>query len=218
MTLAFLKLPAAARPVNGRGDGGARLGNYSGWDLRWQAHIVWQASPASAGAGRITAAPALAARDGLLRKVEQKMRENEAMDTAATLRKLEEEYRAARQSATDDEHAEAEVAREHRVSEAIHRHLDHAQLLALVAAMREAAERGAYSHLALRFPAEVCTDGGRRINSAQPDWPASLRGEAADVYRFWQTNLQPLGFQLTAEVLNFPGGKPGDIGLTFTWG
>jgi hypothetical protein len=140
------------------------------------------------------------------------------METAATLRKLEEEFKEAKQSETDDAQAQAAVAREHRVSAAIDRHFDPAQLQALVAAMRVAAEAGEHSCLALRFPSEVCTDGGRRINSAQPDWATTLRGEAADVYGFWHSKLQALGFQLTAEVLDFPGGKPGDIGLTFSWG
>jgi hypothetical protein len=140
------------------------------------------------------------------------------MDTAATLRKLEEAFKETKQSATDDAEAQAAVTREHRAREVIDRHFDAAQLQALVGAMRLAAEAGEHNYLALRFPAEVCTDGGRRINSAQPDWATSLRGEAADIYQFWQSTLQSLGFRLTAEVMDFPGGKPGDIGLTFAWG
>ncbi len=140
------------------------------------------------------------------------------MDTAAMLRQLEETFSDAKQSAMRDAQAEAVIARTHRVSEAMTRHLGPAQLQAAVAAMRRAAEHGERRYLALRVPCDVCTDGGRSINSAQPGWGGTLRGEAADLFRFWQETLQPLGFGLNAEVLDFPGGKPGDIGLTFTWG
>ena len=140
------------------------------------------------------------------------------MDTAATLKQIEDAFKEAKLSATRDAEAEAVVAREHRVSEAIDHHLDEAQLQAMVAAMRHAAESGKYRYMALRFACEICTDGGRSINSGLPDWPATLRGEAADVYQFWEKKLKPLGFLLSAEVLDFPGGKPGDVGLTFAWG
>ena len=46
----------------------------------------------------------------------------------------------------------------------------------------------------------------------------SLQGEAADLYRFWEAELRPTGFKLAAEVLNFPNGMPGDVGLTVIWG
>jgi hypothetical protein len=139
-------------------------------------------------------------------------------DTAASLRDLEDVCNEAKQSANRDAQAGAAAARDRRVREAIASRLDPAQLHALVAAMRQAAESGEHRYLALRFPAGTCTDGGRKINSAQPDWGATLRGEAADMYRFWAETLQPLGFKAGAQVLDFPGGKPGDIGLTFTWG
>ena len=140
------------------------------------------------------------------------------MDTAATLRELEGAFKEAKLSATRDAEAQAVVACDDRVSEAIEHHLDEAQLQTMVAAMRQAAESGEYHYLALRFDSEICTDGGRSINSGLPDWPATLRGEAADIYHFWEEKLKPLGFLLSAEVLDFPGGKPGDVGLTFAWG
>jgi hypothetical protein len=130
------------------------------------------------------------------------------MDTAATLRQLEATYAAAKQAEACHKQADAADARSRRVTEAAARHLDAARLHALVTAMRHAAEAGESRYLALQFPAEVCTDGGRRINSAQEDWPESLQGEAASLYRFWQAELRPAGFKLAAEVLNFPNGMP----------
>jgi hypothetical protein len=140
------------------------------------------------------------------------------MDTAAALRQLEDAFKEAKQAAARDVQTQAVTAREQRVHEEIDHHLDEVQLQAIVAAMRHAAEGGEYRYLALRFASEICTDSGRSINSEQPGWPATLRGESADLYHFWEEKLKPLGFTLSAEVLSFPGGKPGDVGLTFAWG
>jgi hypothetical protein len=140
------------------------------------------------------------------------------MDTAATLRQLEDTFNAAKQSTIRDAQARSIVARDGQTRASIGRRLDPAQLQTVVSGMRHAAERGEHRYLALRFPSGVCTDGGRRINSAQPGWGTTLRGEAADLFHFWEEQLHPLGFGLNAEVLDFPGGKPGDIGLTLNWG
>ena len=69
----------------------------------------------------------------------------------------------------------------------------------------------------LRFPSAVCSDGGRAINVTEADWPTTLRGEAAETYLRWERDLKPRGFHLTARVLDFPGGVPGDIGLLLVW-
>jgi hypothetical protein len=61
-------------------------------------------------------------------------------------------------------------------------------------------------------------DRGRAINSALPDWPTSLRGEAAEIYLRWERDLKPRGFHLIARVLDYPRGMPGDIGLFLAWG
>ena len=47
---------------------------------------------------------------------------------------------------------------------------------------REAAERGAKDHMLLRFPSELCSDGGRAINAPLATWPTTLRGDAAEIY------------------------------------
>jgi hypothetical protein len=69
----------------------------------------------------------------------------------------------------------------------------------------------------LRFPAPLCSDGGRSINSNRPEWPETLRGEAAELYLRWEHDLRPHGFRLAARVLDFPDGMPGDIGLFLNW-
>lgn len=83
---------------------------------------------------------------------------------------------------------------------------------------RVAAENGEAEYLLLAFPSQLCIDGGRAINVAEPDWPATLRGEAAELYLLWERELKPRAFSLSARVLDFPGGKPGDIGLFLGWG
>jgi hypothetical protein len=62
------------------------------------------------------------------------------------------------------------------------------------------------------------SDGGRAINVTDPGWPATLRGEAAEIYLRWKRDLVPHGFHLAARVIEFPGGMPGDIGLFLVWG
>jgi CBS domain-containing protein len=83
---------------------------------------------------------------------------------------------------------------------------------------RQAAEAGGKECLLLRFPNELCTDGGRAIDVAQEGWPATLRGEAAELYLRWQRELKSRGFGLAARVLEYPAGMPGDIGLFLVWG
>jgi hypothetical protein len=82
---------------------------------------------------------------------------------------------------------------------------------------RDAAGKGATQWLVLRFPNQLCSDGGRAINIADVGWPATLRGEAAELYLRWEQELKPTGFGLSAHVLEFPGGMPGDIGLFLVW-
>jgi CBS domain-containing protein len=93
--------------------------------------------------------------------------------------------------------------------------LEFAQLLSKA---REAAARGETGAPALVFPAALCTDGGRTINLPDPDWPTSLRGKAADFFLRWEQELRPLGFGLTARIVSFPDGFPGDAELSLAWG
>jgi len=84
-------------------------------------------------------------------------------------------------------------------------------------AMMAAAERGENHLRVVTFPSELCTDGGRAINNGDPNWPATLVGYAGRAYEFYRTELQPHGYRLRAEILDFPGGMPGEVGLTLAW-
>ena len=84
-------------------------------------------------------------------------------------------------------------------------------------AVKGAAERGERELLALRFSSEFCTDGGRAINSFEPDWPKTLTGFAKRAYEFWRKELEPHGYKLRAQIMDFPGGMPGDVGIFLRW-
>ncbi len=68
-----------------------------------------------------------------------------------------------------------------------------------------------------RFPIELCTDHGRAINQAEENWPDTLLGRPRKVYEFWKGHLQPVGYRLKAQIVDWPHGMPGDVGLFLTW-
>lgn len=71
----------------------------------------------------------------------------------------------------------------------------------------------------LRFPSDLCSDGGRKIDVAEEGWEVTLRGEAAELYNRWRRELKPQGFGLSARIVSFEDqGIIGDLGLFLTWG
>lgn len=68
-----------------------------------------------------------------------------------------------------------------------------------------------------RFPNDLCTDRGRAINQQEPGWEQTLTGLPKEMYEFWKKVLQPQGYKLRYEIIDFPGGMPGDIGITLQW-
>jgi hypothetical protein len=84
-------------------------------------------------------------------------------------------------------------------------------------AVRIAAEQGKRQIQVLTFPSRFCSDGGRRINIADPEWPSTLEGFAKKAYGFFDKELRPLGFKIHAEIVSFPDGLPGDVGLLLKW-
>jgi hypothetical protein len=84
-------------------------------------------------------------------------------------------------------------------------------------AVKRAAEQGLNQIMALSFPATFCNDRGRRINNLEHDWPDSLEGFAKKAYEYYVRELKPLGYHLTAQVLDYPEGMPGNIGIFLSW-
>ena len=69
-----------------------------------------------------------------------------------------------------------------------------------------------------RFPNSLCTDRGRAINQMEPGWEKTLTGMAKEIYQLWADYLQPRGYRIRYQIIDFPGGVPGDIGITLSWG
>jgi cyclopropane fatty-acyl-phospholipid synthase-like methyltransferase len=84
-------------------------------------------------------------------------------------------------------------------------------------AVRRAAERGEKELQVLKFSSEFCTDKGRAINNFEADWPETLTGFAKEAYEAWDEHLRPLGYKLRAQILDYPNGMPGDVGLILYW-
>ena len=87
----------------------------------------------------------------------------------------------------------------------------------LMQLVNRAAERGESEVQVYRFPNSLCSDRGRRINNSEPGWEETLEGRPKLGYEFWRDHLKPLGFGLKAEILDYPGGMPGDVGFFLTW-
>jgi CBS domain-containing protein len=112
---------------------------------------------------------------------------------------------------------DAAEQRRQRIGELTDTHVSDAGWRDRMHRARSAAEQGDKEFLLLRFPSQICSDGGRAVNIAEADWPATLRGEAAELHLRWERDLKPRGFLLAARVLDFPAGMPGDIGLFLVW-
>jgi len=80
-----------------------------------------------------------------------------------------------------------------------------------------AAKHGHHQLQVGTFPCSFCSDGGRRINIADPEWPRTLEGFAKKAYDFFMQELHPLGYKLHAEIISFPGGMPGEAALVLKW-
>jgi hypothetical protein len=68
-----------------------------------------------------------------------------------------------------------------------------------------------------RFPNMLCTDKGRAINQMEPGWEKTLTGIPKEIYQLWTDYLQPRGYRIRYQIIDFPGGVPGDIGITISW-
>ena len=69
-----------------------------------------------------------------------------------------------------------------------------------------------------RFPNTLCTDRGRAVNQQEPGWEKTLTGIAREIYQLWFDYLKPRGYRFRCQIVDFPGGMPGDIGIIIAWG
>jgi len=83
--------------------------------------------------------------------------------------------------------------------------------------INRAVENGQTSVQVYRFPHTLCTDNGRAINQAEEGWEKTLTGTAKEIYDFWQRQLKPRGYHIRYEIIDYPGGMPGDVGIFLSW-
>jgi hypothetical protein len=69
-----------------------------------------------------------------------------------------------------------------------------------------------------RFPNSLCADGGRAINQQEIGWEKTLQGIPLEIFQLWSDYLKPRGYHIKYQVVDFPGGMPGDISITLAWG
>ena len=101
--------------------------------------------------------------------------------------------------------------------EFFHKHVGEQERTMIRSMVGRAVKEGKMEALVYTFPSDFCTDSGRAINSADPDWPQTLQGKAKELYDRFKEVAQPQGYRLKAMVINFPGGVPGDIGFYLNW-
>jgi hypothetical protein len=83
--------------------------------------------------------------------------------------------------------------------------------------VRRTIDMGDRQALVVRFPSDWLPDQGRAITNHDKNWPEKLDGFAKRAYDFFQRELEPRGFQIRAEIVDWPGGMPGDVGFFLQW-
>jgi hypothetical protein len=83
--------------------------------------------------------------------------------------------------------------------------------------IKRAVENGLLEVQVMRFPNTLCTDRGRAINQQEPGWEKTLTGLPKELFEFWKKYLHSRGYKLRCEIVDFPNGMPGDVGITLGW-
>jgi len=83
--------------------------------------------------------------------------------------------------------------------------------------IQRAVKNGVNEVQVYRFPNVLCTDRGRAINQMEEGWEKTLTGIPKEIYHLWKDYLQPRGYKIAYQIIDFPGGMPGDIGITLSW-
>jgi hypothetical protein len=94
---------------------------------------------------------------------------------------------------------------------------DDERLERAIAIINRAANNGATEVEVARFPNTLCIDRGRAINQQERGWETTLTGVPKELFEFWQKYLKANGFKLRVQIVDFPGGIPGDVGMTLSW-
>jgi len=122
-----------------------------------------------------------------------------------------------------DEHAKRHAAAEAEKQMLIDRlskpsGLSEEDKVKLAATVIQRAVRNGLSEVEVyRFPNSLCTDRGRAINQMEKGWENTLTGIPKEIFQLWSDYLQPRGYRIRYQIVDFAGGVPGDIGITISW-
>jgi hypothetical protein len=83
--------------------------------------------------------------------------------------------------------------------------------------LRRAVSAGLTEVQVYRFPNQLCTDRGRAINQMEAGWEQTLTGIPKEIYQLWRKHFRPRGYKLKVQIVDFPNGMPGDVGMFLTW-
>ena len=137
--------------------------------------------------------------------------------TPADIRKRAEEVERAKLREAMEELKEKQGHEEDLQTAFAHRDVHPEWRERLNRAITNAVNQGKNEVLIMRFPADWCTDKGRAINNFEPDWPKTLTGFAERAVQVFEKELAPLGYKAKAQVLSYPGGMLGEIGIFISW-
>jgi hypothetical protein len=68
-----------------------------------------------------------------------------------------------------------------------------------------------------RFPHALCTDNGRAVGQLEAGWESTLVGVPKQIHELWLQHLKPKGYHIRFQILDYPGGLPGDVGIFLSW-
>jgi hypothetical protein len=86
------------------------------------------------------------------------------------------------------------------------------------AVIQRAVRNGLTEVQVYRFPNTLCTDRGRAINQMESGWENTLTGIPKEIFQLWTDYLKPRGYRISYQIIEYPGGVPGDIAVTISWG
>jgi len=130
---------------------------------------------------------------------------------------------ALKEAAKADEHAKrlaAAEAEKHALIDRLSKPsgLTEEEKVKLASTVIQRAVRNGLSEVQVyRFPNSLCTDKGRAINQMEKGWEKTLSGIPKEIYQLWSDYLQPRGYRIRYQIVDFPGGMPGDIAITLSW-
>ena len=94
---------------------------------------------------------------------------------------------------------------------------DEDRMARAAAIIKRAADNGLTEVEVFRFPNVLCTDHGRAINQSEPGWETTLTGLPKEIFEFFEKYLKPRGYRVAYQIVDFPNGIPGDVGVTLKW-